>query len=97
MVQFRERPAGPLLGLGTSIVSFFPFYLGVSLLRFNARKKGTLIIKGLLGNLGAHSFRAKTGIMGLRIWFGLCHEWGPWAIHMGIEFVLWETRTEMLK
>ena len=30
---------------------FSPFYLGVSLLKLNSRKKGTLIVKGLLGNL----------------------------------------------
>ena len=37
--------------LGTPVVPFFPFYLGVSLLKLNSRKKGTLIIMGLLGNL----------------------------------------------
>ena len=40
-----------LLGLGTSVVAFFPFYLGVFLLNLNVRKSGTLIIKGLRGNL----------------------------------------------
>ena len=39
--------------LGTPLVPFFPFYIGVFLLKLNSRKKGTLIIiKGLLGNLG---------------------------------------------
>ena len=38
--------------LGTSVVPFCPFYLGVSLLKLNSRKKGTLVIKGLLGNPG---------------------------------------------
>ena len=38
--------------LGTPVVPFRPFYLGVSLLKLNSRKKGTLIINGLLGNLG---------------------------------------------
>ena len=38
--------------LGTPVVHFFRFYFGVSLLKLNMRKKGTLIIKGLLGNLG---------------------------------------------
>ncbi|CAE7793603.1 unnamed protein product [Symbiodinium sp. KB8] len=37
--------------LGFPVVPFCPFYLGVSLLKPNIRKKGTLIIKGLLGNL----------------------------------------------
>ena len=30
---------------------FYPFFWGVPLLKPNSRKKGTLIIKGLLGNL----------------------------------------------
>ena len=37
--------------LGTPVEPFFPFYLGVSLLKLNSRKKGTLFMKGLLGNL----------------------------------------------
>ena len=37
--------------LGTPVVPFCPVYLGVSLLKLNSRKKGTLVIKGLLGNL----------------------------------------------
>ena len=32
--------------------TLLPFFLGVPLLKPNSRKKGTLIIKGLLGNLG---------------------------------------------
>ena len=32
------------------MVPFFPFDLGVSLLKQNTRKKGTLIMKRLLGN-----------------------------------------------
>ena len=31
--------------------TLFLFYFGVSLLKLNIRKKGTLIIQGLLGNL----------------------------------------------
>ena len=31
--------------------ALLPFYFGVSLLKLNSRKKGTLIISGLLGNL----------------------------------------------
>ena len=38
--------------LGTQVVPFFPFYVRVSLLKLNVRKNGTLIIQGLLGNLG---------------------------------------------
>ena len=30
---------------------FFPFYSGVSLVKLISRKKGSLIIEGLLGNL----------------------------------------------
>ena len=41
----------PLPLLGTPVVPFCPFYLGVSLFKPNSRKKGTLIIKGFLGNL----------------------------------------------
>ena len=33
------------------MVPFCPFHFGVSLLKQNSGKKGTLIIKGLLGNL----------------------------------------------
>ena len=39
------------LFLGSPVVPMFPFLFGVSLLKLNIRKKGTLIIKGLLGNL----------------------------------------------
>ena len=34
---------------------FCPFYFGVSSLKLNSRKKGTLIINGFLGNLGCNS------------------------------------------
>ena len=37
--------------LGSPVVPFYPFSFGVPLLKPNSRKKGTLIIKGLLGNL----------------------------------------------
>ena len=37
--------------LGSPVVPFCPFSLGLPLLKPNSRKKGTLIIKGLLGNL----------------------------------------------
>ena len=38
------------------MVPFCPFCFGVSLLQLNSRKKGTLILNGLLGNLviGGH-------------------------------------------
>ena len=39
--------------LGTPVVSFSPFLFGGSLLKLNSRKKGTLIIQKLLGNLVA--------------------------------------------
>ena len=38
------------LQLGTLVVPFCPFYSGVSLIKLNSRKKGTLL-NGLLGNL----------------------------------------------
>ena len=37
--------------LGSPVVPFYPFSFWVPLLEPNSRKKGTLIIKGLLGNL----------------------------------------------
>ena len=40
------------LFLGAPVVPFYPFSFWVPLLKPNSRKKGTLIIKGLLGNLG---------------------------------------------
>ena len=36
---------------GSPVVPFYPFSFWVPLLKPNSRKKGTLIIKGLLGNL----------------------------------------------
>ena len=38
--------------LGAPVIPFYPFSFWVPLLKPNSRKKGTLIIKGLLGNLG---------------------------------------------
>ena len=43
---------GAFMGLGSPVVLFYPFCFWVPLLKPNSRKKGTLIIKGLLGNLG---------------------------------------------
>ena len=48
------------LQLGTPVVPFYPFYFGVSLLKLNSRKKGILIIGGLLGNLGSALSRASS-------------------------------------
>ena len=42
LTPHRSYPA-----LGTLVVPFFPFYLGVSLLKLNSKKKGTLLIKGV--------------------------------------------------
>ena len=36
--------------LGTRVVHFLPFSVGVCLLKLLTRKKGTLVINGLLGN-----------------------------------------------
>ena len=50
--------------LGAPVVPFYPFSFGVPLLKPNSRKKGTLIIKGPLGNLGTvslHHFGAGDG------------------------------------
>ena len=41
--------------LGAPVVPFYPFSFWVPLLKPNSRKKGTLIIKGLLGNLAAET------------------------------------------
>ena len=43
---------GLSLNLGTPVVPFCSFYVGVSLVKLNSRNKGTRIINGLLGNLG---------------------------------------------
>ena len=52
------QPSSPpgLLSLGSPVVPFYPFSFWAPLLKPNSRKKATLIIKGLLGNLG-HSCR----------------------------------------
>ena len=51
--RYRTLNLSPsALLLGTPIVSFFPFYLAVSLLKLKNRKMGTLVINVLLGNLG---------------------------------------------
>ena len=46
--------------LGSPVVPFYPFSFWVPLLKPNSRKKGTLIIKGLLGNLGKTSIPQKS-------------------------------------
>ena len=66
-LRFRESRylSSTLLGfrdlgnLGTPVVPFSPFYLRVSALKLNIWKKGTLLIKGLLGNLGPSRSRVK--------------------------------------
>ena len=55
-VSFSQRPRDSLQYppgdfLGAPVVPFYPFSFWVPLLKPNSRKKGTLIIKGLLGNL----------------------------------------------
>ena len=51
-----------LKNLATSVVPLYPFFsLGVSLLELNIRKKGTLIMKGLLGNLGMEESAGRDG------------------------------------
>ena len=50
----QRVPAGTCVGspvIGAPVVPFYPFSFWVPLLKPNSRKKGTLIIKGLLGNL----------------------------------------------
>ena len=44
-------PTPTITYLGSPVVPFYPFSFWVPLLKPNSRKKGTLIIKGLLGNL----------------------------------------------
>ena len=48
------QPSSPpgLLSLGSPVVPFYPFSFWAPLLKPSSRKKATLIIKGLLGNLG---------------------------------------------
>ena len=41
-----------MMYLGSPVVPVYPFSFWVPLLKPNSRKKGSLIIKGLLGNLG---------------------------------------------
>ena len=48
--NFGETPQVIAL-LGTPVIPFCPFYFGVSSLKMKSRKRGTLIIHGLLGNL----------------------------------------------
>ena len=47
--------------LGTPVVPFYPFCLGVSLLKQNSRKKGTFITWGLPGNLAFLGSRVEEG------------------------------------
>ena len=70
--------------LGTPEVPFCPFYFGVSFLKLNSRKKGTLIINGLLGNLG--TCRAKTHPLNLS--FASTFKWPPWGCIGVIEGIM---------
>ena len=51
-VKPEDSGSEAILRLGAPVVPFYPFSFGVPLLKPNSKKKGTLIIKGLLGNLG---------------------------------------------
>ena len=66
--------------LGTPVVSFSPFYFGVSSLELNMRKTGTLIIAGLLGGVDVppnyQGLYAGEGILEI-----LCHDTSPNLLH----------------
>ena len=47
--------------LGAPVVPFYPFSFWVPLLKPNSREKGTLIIKGLLGNLVSNWLAVDSG------------------------------------
>ena len=51
LVWVGQAPVSEAVLLGAPVVSLYPFF-GVPLLKPNSRKKGTLIIKRLRGNLG---------------------------------------------
>ena len=55
---------GRILGLGTPVVPFCPLYFGVSLLKLNSRKKGTLVIDGLLENLEDSGYEMWVQVLG---------------------------------
>ena len=62
------EPCRSLL-LGTPVVPFYPFHFGVSLCKQNSRKKGTVIFKGLLGNLVLLRFPVcVSGGLGFKVW-----------------------------
>ena len=50
--EARLKGLGSIGILGSPVVPFCPFWYGISLLKPNSRKKGALIIKGLLENQG---------------------------------------------
>ena len=60
--------------LGTPVVPFCPFYIGVSLLKLNSRKKGALITQGLLGNLGVVILIFAFFRVGDGLWGGMRNE-----------------------
>ena len=63
-VTLSPRPLG--ICLGAPAVPFYPFSFWVPLLKPNSRKKGTLIIKGLLGNLDADRISADSKVPTMR-------------------------------
>ena len=71
VVRFRCRALGLVLRvwrkalgksefLGSPVVPFYPFSFWVPLLKPNSRKKGALIVKGLLGNLDSNGANPTT-------------------------------------
>ena len=50
----HETRLRKVICLGSPVEPFYPFSFWVPLLKPNSRKKGTLIVKGLLGNLDVY-------------------------------------------
>ena len=53
ILDWRGSWSVVMIFLGTPVVPFFPLYFGVSLLKLNSGKKGSLIISGILENLAS--------------------------------------------
>ena len=51
--------------LGSPVVPFYPFSFWAPLLKPNRRKKGALIIKGLLGNLVVEEYKVTMEVYSL--------------------------------
>ena len=74
-----SRDARGLGSLGSWVVPFCPFYFRVPFIKLNIRKKGTLIVKGLLRNLGLE-IQGSEGLGHVReLGFRACR------VHMGLE------------